>query len=357
MKICYLAPKNIHTERWVKYFLDKGHDVHLISYEVSNIDGLKVYKLPKLKNDYMSFIIRCFKVRKLIKDIKPDIIHAHYIGGYGWLGALTGFHPFVASVWGSDILIEPKISRIKNVLTKYTLKKADLITCDGENTNKTIADIVDSEKINLIYHGVDTKLFSRDEKEESIGGAKWEDNSNIVISIRNLYQIYDIVTLIKSIPFVIEQVPNAKFIIAGSGIEENNLKALAEKLMVSDCILFIGKIQHKNLHTYFSSASVYVSTSLSDGGIAVSTVEAMSCGLAPIVTDVGDNKIWIHNDENGYVIPIKSPKSLAEKIVYLLRNKNIRLKFGEFNRNLVKNKADYYKEMEKMQCLYDSLIE
>jgi len=100
---------------------------------------------------------------------------------------------------------------------------------------------------------------------------------------------------------------------------------------------------------------VYVSTSLSDAGIAASTAEAMACRLPVVVTDVADNKKWVDNGVNGFVVPIKDPKSLAEKIIYLLQNENIRKKFGKINRKIIEEKNNYYKEMKKMEDIYKRL--
>jgi glycosyltransferase involved in cell wall biosynthesis len=102
---------------------------------------------------------------------------------------------------------------------------------------------------------------------------------------------------------------------------------------------------------------VYVSTSLSDAGIAASTAEAMACGLPVIVTDVADNRDWVEDGDNGFVIPVKSPKLLAEKIIYLLKNENIRKKFGKSGRKIIEERNNYYKEMEKMENIYEKLME
>lgn len=358
MKLCYLGDaSSVHTQRWLKYFAEKGHDVHLISYVVSNIDGVEVHKLPKVKNDYLSFIIRYLKVRKLIKDIKPDIIHAHYIGGYGWLGALLGFHPFVASVWGSDILIEPNISRISSILTKYALKKADIITCDGENTKNSMTSLkIEHKKINIIYHGVDTTEFistKKDEKfiEDLVGG-----KHPVIISARGLVQKNDMVTLVNAIPMVLKKISDARFIIAGEGGEKVYLKEIADSLGVLDSIRFIEWIPHDELSKYLASSEVYVSTSLWDGGISISTLDAMACEIPCVVTDIADNKMWIKDGINGFVVPIKNPKILADKIIYLLENGNIRENYGKISRKIVEENHNYFEEMDKVEHLYNKLL-
>jgi len=360
MRLCYLgSANNIHTQRWVKYFAEKGYDIHVISYEFENIDNVKVYTLSEAKNRYLSFFIRYFAVKKLINKIKPDIIHAHYVGGYGWLAALTGFHPFVASAWGTDVLVEPKISRVSRLLTRFALKKADLITCDGENSEDAMINLdINQKKIKIIFHGVDTRKFNfKQGDKEVIKNLFDEGDFPAVISDRSLKPIYDIETLIKAIPLVLKTIPDAKFIIAGEGEQKKYAMTLAKSLNVFDATRFVGQILHDELPKYLSSSDVYVSTSLSDGGMAVSTLEAMACGLPCIVTDVGDNNKWIINGESGFVIPTKNPKTLAEKIIYLIKNEMLRKKIGGRSRKIIEDKQDYGKEMLKMENLYKELIE
>jgi len=368
VRICYLADAgSIHTQRWVRYFADNGHKVHLIStrpFDDNKVENVKLYVLKKFRPQIriISFLINLLsdviQVRKLMKKIKPDILHAHYITDCGLLGALSGFHPFVLTAWGSDVLIDPERYTFLKPLTKYVLKKADLITCDGENIIGKMGKLgANPQKIRIIYFGIDTQKFrplpaNRSLRKKELGLF----DSPTIISIRALKPIYDIETLIKAIPSVLEKVPEAKFIIAGDGDQRDYLKNLATSLGVSCSIKFVGLIAHDELPRYLASADVYVSTSLSDT-ISVSMLEAMACELPVVVTDSGDNRKWIEDGENGFIVPIRDPSGLAEKIVFLLQNPDIRKRFGGVNRNIVGEKANYEKEMRKMEKLYEELIE
>ena len=115
----------------------------------------------------------------------------------------------------------------------------------------------------------------------------------VVISTRNLKHIYNVESLIHAIPLVLDECPNAKLIIIGDGDQKQYLIKLAKSLNVFNATFFLGYVSHDDLPKYLASSDAYVSTSLSDGGIALSTQEAMSCGLTPVVTDVGDNHYWI----------------------------------------------------------------
>jgi L-malate glycosyltransferase len=391
MKICYLAPaSSIHTIRWVNFFAGCGDEVHLISKE-KPLDGLDpriifhplhpvsfpvdgsdrdhadssfgFQKKPGLLYTFFHIPVvrrlvisrRIFRVNNLIRKINPDILHAHYVTDYGLLGALTGFHPFCVSVLGSDILQDSpgSVSRI----TRWILRKADRITCDGENTLAAIITLgIPKIKISMIFHGIDTAKFSPSFRDPGLMTKIVGIESAVVISIRGLKPVYDPETVIRAVPLVLDTCPGVHFIVAGTGPEEQSVKNLAESLGVSSAVRFTGMIAHPDLPPFLASSDVYVSASLSDGGVAISTFEAMASGVPPVVTDVGDNASWIKNGENGFIVPVRSPESLAEKIIWLLEHPEERDRIGKINREIVIGNQDYYKEMEKVHVLYRNLV-
>jgi glycosyltransferase involved in cell wall biosynthesis len=298
------------------------------------------------------------KVRRLIKEIKPDVLHVHYAVGYGLLGALSGFHPIVLSVWGSDVLVAPEQSAIYKLTVELAIRRADIIHCDADHIIAPLIRLgAKPEKIELIYFGVDTQKFKpmkgNEEFRERLGFA----DLPTVISVRSLEPIYDIETLINSIPLVLKEIPGAKFLVVGGGSQEVNLKEQANSLGISASVTFTGRIPNHELPKYLNSADIYVSTSLSDAGLASSTAEAMACGLSVVVTDFGDNKKWVEDGTNGFLIPLKNPETLATKIIYLIRNKELRNKFGQLNRQIIVERNDWATEMRKVEKLYEDVLE
>jgi glycosyltransferase involved in cell wall biosynthesis len=346
-------------QKWAKWFADKGHEVHLITSNSAEIRGVTLHLIGTgIEGSPFNFLKKTLQARKLVRKIKPDILHAHYVFGYGTFGAFANYHPFVVSAWGSDILIDAKESILKRQITKYVLKKTDLITCDADHMKKAMIELgTDHKKIFIIYFGIDTKKFSPQESSEKIREAFGMPNSPVIISLRNLEPLYDVKSLITAIPLVLKESPEAKFVIAGRGSQEVKLKELAKSLEVSDSIRFVGFIPNDELPKYLIMSNIYVSTSLSDAGIAASTAEAMACGLPVVITDFGDNRNWVEDGVSGFIVPLKDPKTLAERINYLLENEDIRKEFGMRNRKIIEDRNNYYKEMEKMESIYIELVE
>lgn len=360
MKLCFLANANsIHSFRWIKYFAQKGYEIHWISLTKNEFEVLKNTKFYQLKQHPVKFfeiLFNASKVKNLINNIKPDVLHAHYAGVNGVLGALSGFHPFVLTAWGSDILIAGK-SILAKPLIKFVLNKADLITCDAEHMREAIIKLgVPPEKIKIIYFGVDTEKFSPGLKDDELIKKLGLQNSPIIISLRNLEPIYDVETFIKAIPKVLKEIPNAKFVIAGKGSEEEKLKNLAKELKILESVRFVGFISNDDLPRYLKIADIYVSTSLSDAGLSASTAEAMACGLPVVITNTGENEKWVKDGQNGFLIGVKNPEALTKKILILLKNRDLREKIGREARKTTIERNDYYKEMGKMGEIYYQLV-
>lgn len=369
MRICYIADgASIHTQRWVNYFAKNGHETHLISWKMmpGYEDNVNIHLLTKLApkiwtvSQYISFIFWIFQVRHLVKIIKPDIVDGHFITVYGFLAACSGFHPLVVSAWGSDMLVQPKINLISKFTAKYALKKADIIIClfPIDVVERQITELgIDSNKIRPVLLGVDTSEFNPSHRDEKIRRTLNIDRPQpVVISTRSLAPIYDVETLVEAIPLVLAEIPQAKFLIAGTGEQQDYLMELARTLGVSDNANFIGWVPRSELPKYLSSADVYVSSSLSDG-TSNSLLEAMACGLAPIVTDIPANRPWVNDGKNGFLFPARDCKTLAAKVIYLLNNEEARKSFGDRSRELVQQKAEQYAEMKKLEGVYHELVQ
>ncbi|MFH0766826.1 MAG: glycosyltransferase family 4 protein [Bacillota bacterium] len=360
MKICYLADaSSIHTQRWVNFFSKKGHEVYLITespISANNFHNVRIYSFEE-ESSLRRYYKRLFSIPKLIRTINPDILHSHWVIGWGFYGALYGYHPHILTAWGSDIKTFPQKSLYLKWKAMFALRAADCITCDANHMVSSIEKLgAHSDKIKIIHFGTDIEYFSPHKKDAEIKQhLKVNIDSPLVISVRNLNPIYDVETFIKSIPYVLKEVPQAIFVIAGEGTQRQYLVELSESLGISTSIRFIGSLQSHDMARYLASCDVYVSTAISDGGIAASTAEAMASGLPVIITDVGDNRQWVKDGEQGFIIPVSDYKLLGEKIIELLKNPHLRKRFGEINREIIKEKNNYYVEMGKMEDIYFKL--
>lgn len=292
------------------------------------------------------------QVRRFLRKLRPDLLHAHYVGFNGLVAALSGYRPFVVTAWGSDVLIAGTRPNTRP-LVRFTLKRADLITCDAEHMRLAIKSLgVQESLIRIIHFGTDTELFNPTKKSFDLRKKLGFDDSPTIISLRSLEPIYDIATLIHSMPFILKEVPNARLLIIGDGSEKENLMALATRLGVEKQTTFLGFLPQERVIEYLLSADVYVSTSLSDAGLAASTAEAMACALPVVITDSAENRLWVQDGKNGYIVPTRHPEALAAKISYLLKSPDLRTRLGVAARKTVLERNNYHTEMAKMEDIY-----
>ena len=368
MRICCIADGrtiSIHPQRWLNYFAQKGHEVHLISPLPGEgyAEGVQLHLLVRLLPQiwpvtrYLNGLLWLVQTRTLVSRIKPDILDAQCITINGYLAVASGFHPLVLSAWGSDILIDSKQNTFYRFLTKQSLRRADRIICVSSALKEEAIRLgTVPNKAEVIFMGTDTRKFSPTQKNTMLfRKLNISDWSPVVISTRSLTSGYDVETLIRAIPLVLEGAPEARFIIVGQGEQRSYLERLAQDSGISDSIRFVGWIPEEQLIAYLASSAVYVSTSLTDG-TSQALLEAMACELAPVITDIPANRPWIKDGENGFLVPVKDHKTLATRIAYFVKNAERRKEVGKINRQIVQEKAEYQTEMAKVESIYQGLV-
>jgi glycosyltransferase involved in cell wall biosynthesis len=242
-------------------------------------------------------------------------------------------------------------------LAKLTASKAKKVTVDAECLKNIWINMgILQQKIEVIPFGVDINRFN-----PYIDGSDIRkklhiyEEDTVVISTRPFYSHYDIGCLIRAIPSVLTKHKNTKFIVKGSGPLENHIKTLAEKLDVLSNVCFVGIVPRDEFPRYLSAADIYVSTCLVDS-TSVSLLEAMACGLPPVVTDIPGNREWIDNEKNGLLYPPQNSKALAGKIIQLIEDEHLRESFGRKCVQIIKDRAMWEKCVSKMETIYKSLL-
>lgn len=364
MKICFIAnAASIHTQRWAEYFVGKGHKIHIITHHWGDIHGARIHKLMTLSG--INFVNGPIQTRRIIKKIRPDIVHAHYVSNYGFYGAMSGFHPFIVSTWGSDIAVAPERYPIIKFFVRYALRKADLVHTGDIPGKKRLMELgCDENKIFVQPHGVDTESFSPNAYSEKLRGELGISDKYSVLNARWLKPSYNVDVFIKAIPLVLREVDKPKFIVGGGGPQEKELKELTKKLGIEKHVIFLGGIPHEEMPKYLASVDLYVDSHKAPrkagGGIGTTTMEAMACALPLVMVEKPylrlrgrklEDQPWFH----GSVCEHLDQKEMAEKIVALLKNEKLRKEIGKKCRETALRIGDWTKNMMEWEKIYDEL--
>lgn len=353
MKICFIADgRSIHTQRWVEYFA-KHHEVHLITYDAMNttIEGVTEHVVgSSVQSLYLSFWPRHLAIMRLIRQIDPDLIHAHFIAKYGFhLPFLTG-KPAIVSAWGDDILILPKKSRLIRAFTQRVLDHADLIYAVSRDIQHHIIDDfrIPPEKTAYMPFGIDTGMFSPVSRAEGKAG------EIVLFSNRGFYPVYNTETLIRGFSIAYTNDKRLRLILKGEGPEKEKMQGLVRSLGLDGAVEFMGKTTYADVPQDYRSADIFITASVSDG-TPVSLLEAMASGLPCIATAVGGIPEWITDGENGVLIPPQNPEALAGSITRLATSPELRSALGARARKTVVEAADWQAYMAKAEHDYTTL--
>ena len=374
MRICYIANAayNLHFARWYNYFLEKGHEVHVVSGDPSRvthevtIPGITVHYLPeeKLKSHVLSFGYNLLKLpliiwelRRILKKISHDIVHAHQVYAEGMWAALADFHPFIVTPIGSDLLIHTHESFVLRIISNYVLRKADLITCDSVVLQDEIFRFGGTpDKTHLIFNGIDFSMFHSLVDSSVIRNKYKIGNSPLVLSVRNLDAVYNIDSVIKSIPAVLKFIPDAKFIFCyiETSVDQLNPHKLVNELGLEGSVILAGTIPREDMPCYYAAADVCISVPSSDSS-PNSVYESMACGTPVIVSDVPWTKHFMKDRQNCLMIPARDSGAISDAIIEILKNEHLRNRLAENAHSTVKRYVDYYINMEKLASLMDGL--
>lgn len=320
---------------------------------VSPIGGLYAYGASLLRSSLLKRQLSC---------IKPDVLISSGAILYGFYSALSNYSPNILLVWGSDVLTAPRLFPFR-FMAKYALKKADAVVADSKTEENACVSLgCDSHKI-VKFPWIDLQPFlSKLEKDANLQGKikerfkenmGWHKDDPMIISTRHHEPIYDVESLIFAIPYTIKEAKNARFLILGSGGLTEKLKKCVRELGVESHVRFLGKVTHNEMPKYLQMSDLYISTSLSDGTSA-SLLEAMVCKLPSIVTNIQANREWIENGRSGLLVPTQNPKALAENMINLLKNEDLRKSLGIEAYNTVMEKADWHKNSKILDKLVSS---
>jgi glycosyltransferase involved in cell wall biosynthesis len=340
MRICFISTGNFsHIGPYLDYFKGRSHDVHFVCLSPSPERSVPTYntgfgsKYSQTQGKW-KYPLSMLRVRKLIRKIKPDIIHAHYATSGGLAALVSGFHPAVVTVHGSDL-----INGVKSPIWNYLLKKifnyADCVNVVSQELKEIALNLgIEKEKIKVLTPGVDTEKFKYIERSGLVNTSSLK-----MICTRRLESVFDHFTIIKALAILKEKNIDFQMTFAGDGSLLGHIKEQVHNLGLTDKANFPGRIDNDDLPGVLAQNDIYLSASKWDG-TSLSLLEAMSSGLFPIVSDINSNSAWIQHGYNGHLHKVGDEYSLAKCILKLLDNPEIIRNAIIQNRQKVCEKAD-----------------
>lgn len=181
---------------------------------------------------------------------------------------------------------------------------------------------VKAKRIPVVNNGVDVARFSPPAEKAPSRTVKF-------ISVGTLYWIKNQAAMIRLVCDLHESGREVTLTLLGEGDDREALEALVHERNAGAYISLPGI--RKNVEDYLRDADIYLSTSRTEG-LPLSILEAMACGLPVIATDAGGTRDIVHDEENGYLLPVDDEESLARAAIALCEDEKKRQTYGAASR-------------------------
>lgn len=306
-----------------------------------------------INNKYSYDPFCLWKLVNIIRKRRVDIIHSHefMMNVYGTAAALLTRRPNIATIHGKSYYWEKWRRRFACQIIAHFATK---IVAVSENLKEFIASKtgMDRNNISVIYNGIDTAKFSGEASHHGVNSESQPEKSPIIGTIGNLYPVKGHIYLIKAASKVVQEFPHATFLIIGKTTKYlDMLKNEVLRLSIGENIKFLGF--QENIPQLLRVMDIFVLPSIHET-FSISTIEAMAASKPVVATRCGGPEEIIVDGMTGFLVPPMDPESLSEKILILLKNKQLAEKIGGAARKQVEERFAVAAMIQKYQKLYET---
>ena len=380
MRLLFVADGRSPIARnWIRYFAERGDEVYLAStfacdvdFPLKRLDIVPVAFSALKKNSDPSrpvsskalglrtrlrewfgplTIFRASrKLRALIEEINPDLIHAMRIPYEGMMAADAYIGaPLIVSVWGNDFTLHALSTPMMRHYTDWTLKVTDALHADC-NRDIRLAHKwgLKVGKPTLVVPGsggIRTDMFYPPELPTT---------EPIVVNPRGFRSYVCNEAFFKSIPLVLAERAEARFICSSMAGESQAIQWMKE-LGIEHAVRLNPPVPYTEMAKIFRAAQVVVSPSMHDG-TPNSLIEGMACGCFPIAGDLESIREWIIDGQNGLLVDPTDPQSIAKGVLLSLERKDMRRVAAGLNTKIISARAEYTQCMKRVEKFYESVI-
>jgi len=304
--------------------------------------------LPRLVLDF----------QRVVKRLKPDIVHAGPIQTCAFIAVLSGFRPILTKSWGYDLVRDADSNMWMQWVTRYTLKRSAFFTSDANVTrDKAVAFGMNPENIVVFPWGVNIERFhpvKEDRRKKKTTSSKQSKVITLFCS-RAWEPIYGVDVLAKAFVKVASVNPDVNLILLGGGSQGANIRRILMNGGVMERVHFGGQVGQRDLPRWYHLADIYISPSHVDGS-SVSLLEALACGMPCLVSDIAGNKEWVEEGVNGWTFRDGDVDDLAEKILLARKSRRSWGRIGKAARKTAEERADWKKNFGKLLEAYAKVL-
>lgn len=387
MNICYVATDTNFSDRY-------GYSTHVVEcvrnlYKLGNKVYLFTRSAPGIQLDEED--IHIFRGRGL--NINRFIVLSHFLHTFFMLLRICKknnieiiyerYHPFGPGVIAGKILGLPTIAEVNGItyqeanLLGYLQKKIAIkclkyldrfglfwpqriVAVTHKMRSVLVEDnvVTNEDKIVVIENGANTDLFMPADKKFCRNKLDLSQGYHYVLFVGHLFPWHGLEYLIKSAPLILKELPDTKFLIVGDGMMKLELMMMVEKLNLQDKFIFKGSVPYDKVPAYINASDICVvlTIPLKSGCSPLKLYEYLACAR-PVVASRVDGVELLEKNCAGLLVEPKNPEMLANAVIRLLKDENLRNEMGKNGREIVMKEHSWYVVAKKIEVLCRQTIE
>src|SRR3954470_23493490 len=312
------------------------------------------------------FVSSLWALWRLTGRIHFDVIHAHRVipnGPVATIVAKLRRLPLVISMHGSDVFVAEQSKLIARV-ARWCYRAASAITAPSDDlVQRAVRLGAPASRCHVVPYGVDPSTFTRIENAgpQLRGELGLPDDSLIIFAVGRMVYKKGFEYLIRAVPAILREHPNARVVLAGGGDLEDKLKSLVRQLGVEKSVIMPGWVSRDKMPLYFSGCDLFVLPSVVDqqgnvDGLPNTLLEAMASAKPVVATNVAGVPLAVKDGDNGLLVPEKQPGELSAAINLLLDAPELRRQYGEASRLRVERELNWQTTARTFVDLYRSTL-
>ncbi len=290
-------------------------------------------------------------LKRVIREVKPDLIQAGPLQRSAFLVALAGFRPLLSMSWGYDLIFDASRNVFWRWATRYTLKRSAMMLGDCEAIRKLAVSFGLPEERALIFPwGIDLEHFSPSPDFRP------PSRAFTLLSTRGWEPIYGVEIIAQSFVQAAKNIPELRLVMLGNGSQAARLRQIFIAGGVSERVTFPGQISNSDLPRYYQMADLYLSASHSDG-TSISLLEAMACGVPAVTSDIPGNQEWVIPGENGWLFTDGDPNDLTRTILAAVGQRDRLPAMGRAARQVTEQRANWKQNIPRLFQAYHTILQ
>lgn len=345
----------------------EGIRVHRFRYAPGRLESLAYGGgiLPNLREQPLRFLLvplfllaQTFAILRLARVYQFDVVHAHWIIPQGLSAALARLlglrAPVVLTSHGGDLFALN--GRALSALKRWISGRSHGLTVVSSTMRERAASLglLPLAQIHHISMGVDTEADFQPPAHPAAREG--------ILFVGRLVDKKGIEYLVEAMPTVIAAEPAARLTIVGDGPLATELADRARALGVADAVAFTGAVANHEVPAYLQRAAITVFPSIvtasgDQEGTPVAIMEALACGCAAVVSDYPGARDIIIDGRTGLLVPQKSPEALAQAVLRLYRDPDLRAELGNGGRQHVQHNYDWRVVSARLGQVFEGVLQ